>query len=128
MAKGLFTALKGIDAFGKVCAEHASRFRFHNMLGRQVRMLKLKRASAHFVSRAWLGEDKWLNDFPVTLISAAIIFSVTMMEWMDYRKVTIDTSILVDKSREEKMTVRMNITFPRVPCFRALSSIHKSFQ
>jgi hypothetical protein len=84
MAKGLFTALKGIDAFGKTSED-----------------VKVKTRIGAFL----------------TLISAAIIFSVTMMEWMDYRKVTIDTSILVDKSREEKMTVRMNITFPRVPCF-----------
>jgi hypothetical protein len=62
-----------------------------------------------------------VNGFAVTLISVAIILSVTLMEWMDYRKVTLDTSILVDKSRGEKLTVHMNLTFPRVPCFRALS-------
>jgi len=39
------------------------------------------------------------------------------MEWLDYRRVTLDTSILVDKSRGERLTVSMNLTFPRVPCF-----------
>lgn len=54
----------------------------------------------------------------VTLISAAIILSFTMMEFFDYRRVTIDTSIMVDKSRGEKLTAKMNVTFPRVPCYR----------
>lgn len=40
------------------------------------------------------------------------------MEFIDYRRVNIDTSIVVDKSRGEKLTVNMNITFPRVPCYR----------
>ncbi|KAF8895370.1 Sec1-like protein [Infundibulicybe gibba] len=53
----------------------------------------------------------------LTLIAAAIIMSFTTMEFFDYRKVTIDTSIVVDKSRGEKLTVAMNITFPRVPCY-----------
>ena len=54
----------------------------------------------------------------VTLISAAIILSFTLMEFVDYRRVTIDTSIVVDKSRGEKLTAKMNVTFPRVPCYR----------
>jgi hypothetical protein len=55
----------------------------------------------------------------VTIVAAAIILAFTTMEFFDYRRVTIDTSIVVDKSRGEKLTVRMNITFPRVPCYRA---------
>jgi hypothetical protein len=53
----------------------------------------------------------------LTLISAAIILSVTMIEFLDYRKINIDTSIVVDRSRGEKLTVNLNVTFPRVPCF-----------
>ncbi|KAJ6621885.1 Sec1 family-domain-containing protein [Mycena sp. CBHHK59/15] len=53
----------------------------------------------------------------VTIISAAIILAFTTMEFFDYRRVNIDTSIVVDKSRGEKLTVKMNITFPRVPCY-----------
>jgi len=60
----------------------------------------------------------------VTLISAAIILSVTMIEFLDYRRVNVDTSIVVDKSRGEKLTVNMNITFPKVPCYRA--SLHSN--
>lgn len=30
----------------------------------------------------------------------------------------MDTSIVVDKSRGEKLTVNMGITFPHVPCYR----------
>ena len=53
----------------------------------------------------------------MTIISAAIILAFTTIEFLDYRRVNIDTSILVDKSRGEKLNVRMNITFPRVPCY-----------
>lgn len=55
---------------------------------------------------------------PVTLLSAAIILAITTMEFVDYRTVNMDTSIAVDKSRSEKLTVRLNVTFPRVPCYR----------
>ena len=41
------------------------------------------------------------------------------MEFLDYRRVNTDTSIIVDKSRGEKLTVKMNVTFPKVPCYRA---------
>lgn len=53
----------------------------------------------------------------MTLLSAAIIFAITTMEFFDYRRVNVDTSIVVDKSRGEKLTVKMNVTFPRVPCY-----------
>ncbi|CCM04126.1 uncharacterized protein FIBRA_06287 [Fibroporia radiculosa] len=53
----------------------------------------------------------------LTILSAAIILAFTMMEFLDYRQVKIDTSVVVDKSRGEKLNVRMNVTFPRVPCY-----------
>ncbi|KAJ3812790.1 Sec1 family-domain-containing protein [Lentinula lateritia] len=53
----------------------------------------------------------------LTLLSAAIILSFTVMEFMDYRKIYTDTSLVVDRSRGEKLTVRLNVTFPRVPCY-----------
>lgn len=37
---------------------------------------------------------------------------------MDYRRVYVDTSVIVDRSRGERLSVSMNITFPQVPCFR----------
>jgi len=54
----------------------------------------------------------------VTLVSAAIILSFTIMEFFDYRRIGIDTSVVVDRSRGEKLTVHLNVTFPRVPCYR----------
>ncbi|KAI0300336.1 endoplasmic reticulum-derived transport vesicle ERV46 [Russula brevipes] len=53
----------------------------------------------------------------LTLVSVAIILSFTMMEFLDYRRVSIDTSVVVDRSRGEKLTVHLNMTFPRVPCY-----------
>lgn len=55
----------------------------------------------------------------LTLLSAAFIFSFMTIEFFDYRRVNVDTSIVVDKSRGEKLTVKLDVTFPRVPCFRA---------
>ena len=43
-----------------------------------------------------------------------------MIEFLDYRRVGIDTSVVVDRSRGEKLTVHLNVTFPRVPCYREL--------
>ena len=57
----------------------------------------------------------------VTILATAIILAFSTMEFFDYRRVTIDTSLVVDKSRGEKLTVKMNITFPRVPCYRTCS-------
>ncbi|KAI0310191.1 Sec1 family-domain-containing protein [Amylostereum chailletii] len=53
----------------------------------------------------------------LTLLSAAIILAFTTMEFLDYRRVNIDTSVVVDRSRGEKLTVHLNVTFPRVPCY-----------
>ncbi|KAG7088312.1 hypothetical protein E1B28_012322 [Marasmius oreades] len=53
----------------------------------------------------------------LTLLSAAIILAFSMMEFIDYRRVYIDTSLVVDRSRGEKLTVNLNVTFPRVPCY-----------
>lgn len=53
----------------------------------------------------------------LTLISTAIILTFTSLAFLDYRRVYTDTSIVVDKSRGERLTVNLNVTFPRVPCF-----------
>ncbi|GJE88841.1 endoplasmic reticulum-Golgi intermediate compartment protein [Phanerochaete sordida] len=53
----------------------------------------------------------------LTILSAAIILAITTMEFFDYRRVNLDTSIAVDKSRGEKLIVSFNVTFPRVPCY-----------
>ncbi|THH28262.1 hypothetical protein EUX98_g5926 [Antrodiella citrinella] len=84
MAKGMFGALKGIDAFGKTMED-----------------VKVKTRTGAFL----------------TLLATAIILAITTMEFFDYRRLTIDTSIVVDRSRGEKLTAKLNVTFPRVPCY-----------
>jgi hypothetical protein len=59
------------------------------------------------------------NGLPVTIISAAIILAFSTIEFFDYRRLNMDTSIVVDKSRGQHLTVWLNVTFPRVPCYRA---------
>jgi len=82
-------------------------------------MLKSRLAPAHFVSLIHSHESyiHLMSQLLVTLIAAAIILSFTSLEFLDYRKVFTETSIVVDKSRGEKLTVNLNVTFPRVPCF-----------
>ena len=58
------------------------------------------------------------SGFLVTLISACIILAFTGMEFFDYRRVEVDTSIVVDRSRGQKLSVKLNVTFPHVPCYR----------
>ncbi|KAG8737882.1 hypothetical protein FRC10_007568, partial [Ceratobasidium sp. 414] len=53
----------------------------------------------------------------LTMISATLILIFTTIEFIDYRRVNIDEIIIVDRSRGERVNVRMNITFPRVPCY-----------
>ncbi|EJC98088.1 endoplasmic reticulum-derived transport vesicle ERV46 [Fomitiporia mediterranea MF3/22] len=53
----------------------------------------------------------------LTILSAAIILAFTTIEFLDYRRVNLETSIVVDRSRGERLTVRMNVTFPKVPCY-----------
>ncbi|CAE6416337.1 unnamed protein product [Rhizoctonia solani] len=80
------------------------------------------------LGRTWIGLDgfgKTLTDAQVktktgafiTMFSVAIILILTLIEVIDYRRVVIDSDIKVDTSRGDHMSVKMNITFPRVPCY-----------
>lgn len=53
----------------------------------------------------------------LTLASAVIILTLVWVEYADYQQVHIHPSIVVDKSRGEKLIVDLNMTFPRVPCY-----------
>jgi hypothetical protein len=44
-----------------------------------------------------------------------------MLEFVDYRRIHVEPSIQVDRSRGEKLVIDVDLTFPRVPCYRALS-------
>jgi len=68
MAKGLFSSLKGVDAFGKTTED-----------------VKVKTRTGALLS----------------ILAAAIILSVTMIEFFDYRRINVDTSIIVEKQRRK---------------------------
>ncbi|CAE6428675.1 unnamed protein product [Rhizoctonia solani] len=53
----------------------------------------------------------------LTILSATIILALALIEIIDYRRVDIKSDILVDTSYGQRMSVKMNITFPRVPCY-----------
>ena len=40
-----------------------------------------------------------------------------MLEFVDYRRIRIEPSIVVDRSRGEKLVIEMDVSFPRVPCY-----------
>jgi hypothetical protein len=91
------------------------------------------------------GKDRadLVEGMTVTLVSLSLILSLTIYEFVDYRRVhmvrpellpeegrrtlklsltarTQEPSIVVDRSRGEKLVVNLNIDFPRVPCYREL--------
>jgi len=53
----------------------------------------------------------------LTLVSFAIILTFVTFEFVDYRRLNHDTSMIVDRSRGEKLTVNLNVTFPKIPCY-----------
>ena len=124
-AKSLFGGLKTMDAFGKV--RHAISYPTSpHVPPRPWRTSKSEHAQGRFV-RIFL--VLYINigrqfGLAVTLVSLAIILSFTVMEFLDYRRVNIDTSVVVDRSRGEKLTVHLNVTYPRVPCYRACTISH----
>ena len=55
----------------------------------------------------------------LTFGSALLIVILTLGEFLDYRRVRQDVRLEVDHSRQEKLEVHLNVTFPRVPCYCA---------
>ncbi|CAG8519296.1 7769_t:CDS:2 [Paraglomus brasilianum] len=68
---------------------------------------------------------KTLDDFRVktyygaalTIISAFIILYLLLSEFADYRTPEMRTELIVDKGRKAKLTINVNITFPKIPCY-----------
>lgn len=60
----------------------------------------------------------------LTLISVAIILSFIVMEFLDYWLINIDTLVIIDHSWGEKLTVHLNVTYPRVSRYRAHTVYH----
>ncbi|GAA5902473.1 hypothetical protein JCM6882_002762 [Rhodosporidiobolus microsporus] len=53
----------------------------------------------------------------LTLVSLTLILALTLYEFVDYRRVHMEPSIVVDRSRGEKLVINLNISYPRVPCY-----------
>ncbi|CEI91234.1 hypothetical protein RMCBS344292_05532 [Rhizopus microsporus] len=74
--------------------------------------------------RQFDGYAKTLDEFrvkttsgaSVTLISVLIVIYLVLSELITYNTSTWSPSLVVDKSRKEKMPIDFNITFPHVPC------------
>ncbi|KAG0735830.1 hypothetical protein G6F57_011100 [Rhizopus arrhizus] len=74
--------------------------------------------------RQFDGYAKTLDEFrikttsgaSVTLISAIVVIYLVLSELMTYNTSVWKPSLVVDKSRKEKMPIDFNITFPNMPC------------
>ncbi|KAL1411336.1 ER-derived vesicles protein erv46 [Vanrija albida] len=53
----------------------------------------------------------------LTFLSLSIILTSLLVEFVDYRQVHSETSIVVDNSRGEKIVIDLDVTFPSVPCY-----------
>ncbi|WWD16541.1 hypothetical protein CI109_100968 [Kwoniella shandongensis] len=53
----------------------------------------------------------------LTFISFSIILTSMMLEFVDYRRIHLEPSIMVDRSRGEKLVIEFDVSFPRVPCY-----------
>lgn len=68
------------------------------------------------------GNDVLNKGIIVTFISLSIILTSVMLEFIDYRRIHLEPSIIVDRSRGEKLVIDFDIEFPRVPCYRVYHS------
>ena len=67
---------------------------------------------------------KPLEDFRVKTISGALItvlstisiIVVAIYEWQSFSKIDIDQELFVDLTRNHKLTINLNLTFPYLPC------------
>lgn len=50
-------------------------------------------------------------------MSAALILILTLSEYWEYRKVNVVPRLEVDLARDAKLAIRLNVTFPRIPCY-----------
>nr|ODO02415.1 COPII-coated vesicle component Erv46 [Cryptococcus depauperatus CBS 7855] len=53
----------------------------------------------------------------LTFISFSIILTSVMLEFIDYRRIHLEPSIIVDRSRGERLVIEFDMSFPRVPCY-----------
>jgi hypothetical protein len=68
--------------------------------------------------------SKPLEDFRVKTVSGALItiactISIVILfvyEWQAYMRIEVDQELFVDITRNQKLTINMDMTFPRLPC------------
>lgn len=118
---GFLGSFQGIDAFGKV----GSSVYFPddaNLIDRRWRMSRSGREQERSVCLA-SPLARIITDTapPVTFLSFSIILTSVLLEFIDYRRIHLEPSIMVDRSRGEKLAIDMDITFPRVPCYREVA-------
>lgn len=67
---------------------------------------------------------KPLEDFRIKTVSGALISTITavlaivlfMYEWRAYTRLDVDQELFVDLTRNQKLTINLNMTFAHLPC------------
>ncbi|WFD01301.1 ER-derived vesicles protein erv46 [Malassezia yamatoensis] len=80
----------------------------------------------------WLGQLRGLDAFGrtsdearirtnvgalITLLSGCLVVILTLSEFFEYRRVSVEPRLEIDLARDPKIAIRFNVTFPRVPCY-----------
>jgi hypothetical protein len=53
----------------------------------------------------------------VTIISGLLIVILLVSEMIRYASIEVKTKLVVDTSRDAKLDINFNMTFPKLPCF-----------
>lgn len=59
----------------------------------------------------------------VTIASAVIILILFFGELFNYQAVHVESSLVVDSGRKEKMDIDFDIAFRKIPCYSMFSSL-----
>ncbi len=67
---------------------------------------------------------KTLEDFRIKTLTGAIISIICtasivflfLLEWKSYITIEVDQELFVDLTRNQKLTINLNMTLPRIPC------------
>lgn len=56
----------------------------------------------------------------VSIACGIIIVILFLGEYFDYRSILVESSLVVDTGRKERMDIELDISFPKIPCYGKL--------
>jgi hypothetical protein len=52
----------------------------------------------------------------ITVVSTIAIILLAVYEWQSYSRIDVDQELFVDLTRNQKLTINLNLTFSHIPC------------